>query len=102
MSSEPCPNAVMASSASRRFVSAVAWASRSDWYARHTSAGYTMLTGVPHPQANGRSAKDVNPTPNDHPHPGALLASQRTPRDGMPVFASLPEVIRDAGIKPEQ
>jgi hypothetical protein len=64
----------------------------------HTSAGYTMLTGVPHPQANAKSAKDINPSPNDHPHLGSLLAKVRTPRDGVPVFASLPEIIKDAAV----
>ncbi len=64
----------------------------------HTSAGYTMLTGVTHPQANGRSAKDIHPDPNDHPHLGSLLAKVRPSRQGLPTFASLPEIIRDAGI----
>jgi hypothetical protein len=64
----------------------------------HTSAGYTMLTGVPHPQANGRSAKDIHPDPNDHPHLGSLLAKVRPSRKGLPTFASLPEIIRDAGV----
>lgn len=64
----------------------------------HTSAGYSMLTGVPHPLANGRSAKDIRPTPDDHPHLGALLAKVHRPREGMPVFASLPEVVKDAGV----
>jgi hypothetical protein len=64
----------------------------------HTSAGYTMLTGVPHPQANARSASNIRPTPHDHPHIGALLASVRSSKSSVPVFASLPEVIRDAGV----
>jgi hypothetical protein len=64
----------------------------------HTSAGYTMLTGVRHPQANGRSAADIRPGPHDHPHVGAVLARARPSRAGLPVFASLPEVIKDAGV----
>lgn len=64
----------------------------------HTSAGYTMLTGVAHPRANARSAQDIRPTPNDHPHLGSLLAKVRAPQDGVPVFASLPEVIKDAAV----
>jgi hypothetical protein len=64
----------------------------------HTSAGYTMLTGVPHPQANGRSAADIRPGPHDHPHIGALLAKAQPSPNGLPVFASLPEVIKDAGV----
>ncbi len=57
-----------------------------------------MLTGVPHPQANAKSATDIRPTPNDHPHLGSLLAKVRPPRDGVPAFASLPEVIKDAAV----
>jgi hypothetical protein len=64
----------------------------------HTSAGYTMLTGATHPLANGRSAADIRPGPHDHPHIGALLARARPSANGLPVFASLPEVIRDAGV----
>lgn len=63
----------------------------------HTSAGYTMLTGNYHPQANARSASDIRPGPHDHPHLGALLAQTRS-ADGIPAFAALPEVIRDAGV----
>jgi hypothetical protein len=57
-----------------------------------------MLTGVTHPQANGKSAKDIRPTTNDHPHVGSLLAKTTRPHDGIPVFASLPETIKDAGV----
>jgi hypothetical protein len=64
----------------------------------HTTAGYTMLTGMPHPQANGRSAADVRPGPHDHPHVGALLARARPSLQGLPVYASLPEIIKDAGV----
>jgi hypothetical protein len=64
----------------------------------HTTAGYTMLTGAVHPQANGRSAADIRPGPHDRPHLGALLARARASTNGLPVFASLPEVIRDAGV----
>ena len=38
----------------------------------HTSAGYTMLTGMPHPLANAMDAKMIQPSPGDHP---ALSAS---------------------------
>jgi hypothetical protein len=64
----------------------------------HTSAGYTMLTGVKHPQANARTATDIRATANDHPHIGSLLAKLRPARPGIPTFASLPEYIRDAGV----
>ncbi|MBX9585399.1 MAG: DUF1501 domain-containing protein [Gemmataceae bacterium] len=64
----------------------------------HSSAGYTMLTGVRHPLANSGSSANIRPTPNDHPHVGALLAFNRPPREGVPVFASLPEVIKDNAI----
>jgi hypothetical protein len=63
----------------------------------HNSAGYTMLTGVVHPSANNPlGAAAIRPMPNDHPHVGALLALVRAPRGGVPVFASLPESIKDA------
>ena len=61
----------------------------------HTSAGYTMLTGVTHPSANAASSSLIRPSPDDHPHVGSLLAKVRPPRGGVPVFASLPEVIKD-------
>src|SRR5262249_20838430 len=64
----------------------------------HTSAGYTMLTGVPHPQANSATAALVRVTPDDHPHLGAVLAKSRGARSGLPAVASLPEFIRDAGV----
>lgn len=65
----------------------------------HTSAGYTMLTGVPHPKANAPGgAALVRPTANDHPHLGALLARERPAPGGVPTFASLPEVIKDAAV----
>jgi hypothetical protein len=65
----------------------------------HTSAGYTMLTGVPHPQANNPGgAGGIRPDPNDHPHVGAVLAKVRSRPCGVPVFAALPEVIKDAGV----
>jgi hypothetical protein len=63
----------------------------------HTSAGYTMLTGVAHPKANARSATDIQPGAADHPHLGSLLAKVRPPASG-PAFVSLPEVIKDAGV----
>lgn len=64
----------------------------------HTTAGYSMLTGVPHPAANAVSAADVRPSQHDHPHIGALLAKVRASQGNAPVFASLPEVIRDANV----
>jgi hypothetical protein len=63
----------------------------------HTSAGYTMLTGVPHPKANVESAGMAAPGPGDHPHVGSLLAKVRPPGRA-PTFVALPEVIQDAGI----
>ena len=63
----------------------------------HTSAGYTMLTGVPHPKANVESAAMAAPGPADHPHLGSLLAKVRPP-NGAPTFVALPEVIKDASI----
>lgn len=64
----------------------------------HTTAGYSMLTGVPHPAANAVSSADVRPSQHDHPHIGALLAKVRSSQGNAPVFASLPEVIRDANV----
>ena len=63
----------------------------------HTSAGYTMLTGVAHPKANAKTAADIQPGAADHPHLGSLLARLRPPASG-PAFVSLPEVIKDAGV----
>src|SRR5262245_24402808 len=65
----------------------------------HTSAGYTMLTGAYHPLANTPAgANNVRPTGNDNPHFGSLVAMARPSRHGVPVFASLPEVIKDAAV----
>lgn len=64
----------------------------------HTSAGYTMLTGMPHPNANAQSATSIRPSPHDHPHVGALLARVRPARRDVPTFVSLPEVIKDDAI----
>jgi hypothetical protein len=64
----------------------------------HTSAGYAMFTGVRHPLANSAVNGNVPPTPNDHPHFGSILARARPPRGGVPAFAALPEVIRDANV----
>jgi hypothetical protein len=65
----------------------------------HPSAGYTMLTGVCHPQANTPAgAKGIRPSTTDHPHLGSVLARVRAARNGVPPFASLPEVIKDAGV----
>jgi hypothetical protein len=63
----------------------------------HTSAGYTMLTGVAHPKAGVEGVGMAAPGPGDHPHIGALLASVRPPGPA-PTFVALPEVIRDANI----
>jgi hypothetical protein len=64
----------------------------------HTSAGYTMLTGVPHPMANTPTARNIRTTPNDHPHFGSLVARFRPAPGGVPTFAALPEFIRDDAI----
>jgi hypothetical protein len=65
----------------------------------HTSAGYTMLTGVPHMQLNAKGgAASIRPTANDHPHLGSLLSVVRPAHLGVPTFAALPEVIKDAGV----
>lgn len=65
----------------------------------HTTAGYSMLTGMPHPNpSNPMGAKTAGPSPNDHPHLGSLLAKARPGNGGIPRFASLPEVIKDAAI----
>ncbi|MCA1684843.1 MAG: DUF1501 domain-containing protein, partial [Planctomycetia bacterium] len=65
----------------------------------HTSAGYTMLTGVRHPRANDvAGATSIRPSPEDHPHVGSVLARARPNRSGLPAFVTLPEVVRDAGV----
>ena len=65
----------------------------------HTSAGYTMLTGAYHALANTPAgAMNVRPTGNDNPHFGSLAALARPSQLGVPVFASLPEVIKDAAV----
>jgi hypothetical protein len=61
----------------------------------HTSAGYAMLTGVGHPQANAVSATEIRPRSNDHPHLGSIVARVRPDRPGMPHFVSMPEIIKD-------
>jgi hypothetical protein len=66
----------------------------------HTSAGYTMLTGMPHPLANATDIKTIQPTPSDHPHLGALLSKARPSTSGVPAFAALPEFIKDANVNP--
>src|ERR1043165_5192592 len=59
----------------------------------HTSAGYTMLTGVPHPQLNSPGgASTIRPTANDHPHIGSLLTWARRAPSSVPTFAALPEI----------
>ena len=65
----------------------------------HTSAGYTMLTGVPHPAANSPGgAATIKPASTDHPHYGSLVARFRPASGGMPSFVALPEVVKDAGV----
>lgn len=64
----------------------------------HTSAGYTLLTGQNHVLANAKTATDIKPRPDDHPHVGSLLALARPSASGTPVFVSLPEVIKDAAV----
>ena len=65
----------------------------------HTSAGYTMLTGVRHPRANDEAgATSIRPMPEDHPHLGSVLAYARPDGAGLPPFVTLPEVVRDAGV----
>lgn len=65
----------------------------------HTSAGYSMLTGMPHPSPNNpMGAKTVGPGPNDHPHLGSLLTSTRPMGGAIPTFVSLPEIIKDAAV----
>ncbi len=63
----------------------------------HTSAGYTMLTGVPHPAANAPDA-GPKPTPDDHPHVGAILAKVRSGKSTVPTFVAIPEIIKDAAV----
>jgi Protein of unknown function (DUF1501) len=64
----------------------------------HTTAGYTMLTGVYHPNPNEPTGVLVKPEPNDHPHVGSLVARARGPRQGLPPFVALPEVVKDANV----
>ncbi len=64
----------------------------------HTSAGYTMLTGVKHPLANASDIKLIRPSAGDHPHFASLVAHARPPRPGLPAFAALPEWIKDDAI----
>lgn len=64
----------------------------------HTSAGYTMLTGVVHPQANSGSATLIKPGPNDHPHVGSLVSRFLDQNRSIPPMVSLPEIIKDAQV----
>ena len=65
----------------------------------HTTAGYTMLTGMRHPRANDvAGATSIRPAPEDHPHLGSMLAYARPVFDGLPPFVTLPEIVRDAGV----
>jgi Protein of unknown function (DUF1501) len=63
----------------------------------HTSAGYTMLTGRPHPEANAASV-GPRPAATDFPHWGSVLALHRGLNTPVPPFAALPEVIKDANV----
>src|SRR5262245_44399447 len=63
----------------------------------HTSSGYTMLTGVPHPTANVDPPAMAATGPGEHPHLGALLSKVRRPGSA-PTFVALPEVIKDAAV----
>jgi hypothetical protein len=65
----------------------------------HTSAGYTMLTGRRHPRANDPSVNGlIPPTPDDHPHYGAVLAAARPGPADLPPYVNLPEVVKDAAV----
>ncbi len=57
-----------------------------------------MLTGYPHSLANAKTATDIQPKPEDHPHLGSILSLARPSLDGTPRFVSLPEVIKDAAV----
>jgi hypothetical protein len=63
----------------------------------HTSAGYAMLTGRRHPAANSGGA-GPKPAVTDFPHWGSLLSRLQPHTGGAPVFAALPEVIKDAAV----
>lgn len=66
----------------------------------HTTSGYTLLTGVSHPQTKlVTSATMVRRTPEDRPHLGSLAYKARLARepDLLPPV-SLPEIIRDANV----
>src|SRR5437667_6838284 len=60
----------------------------------HTPAGYAMLTGANHPSVNAKSATEIRPSPDDHPHLGSLLARARSQRGGVPALASLHYIIK--------
>jgi hypothetical protein len=63
----------------------------------HTTAGYTMLTGMPHPTP-GLSSADSGPQPTDHPHFGSVMASVHGAVEGLPSFVTLPEIVKDAAV----
>ncbi len=48
----------------------------------HTSAGFTMLTGRRHPQANAKTATDIKPQQTDYPHVGSLVLAGAGIRTG--------------------
>lgn len=64
----------------------------------HTSAGYTMLTGIDHNTPNIAEASQVRPSAKDHPHLGSLLSLLKPSRAELPTFVSLPEIIKDAAV----
>jgi len=63
----------------------------------HTTAGYTMLTGMPHPNPGVPSARN-GPRPTDHPHFGSVMATVHSARSGLPPFVTLPEIVKDAAV----
>lgn len=65
----------------------------------HTTAGYAMLTGGMHPQANQTaSAKMIRPSGSDRPHLASVVQKFRGERESrLPPFA-LPEIIKDAAV----
>lgn len=65
----------------------------------HMSAGYAMLTGGMHPQANLVNVPMlVKPSPVDRPHLGCVVHKFRSEQEPqLPPFA-LPEIIKDAAV----
>jgi hypothetical protein len=65
----------------------------------HTTAGYAMLTGAMHPQANQvASATMIRPSATDRPHVASMFHKfLGESQSHLPPFA-LPEVIKDAAV----